>query len=249
MTTRTGTIIWLTSAPRVVPLPSARRSTFAIFGRTVMLIGATVAFGFSTVASAPRADQAKAAREAASEGRTKDAARLPGWPQPRVRTELQRTIQDGAATDPASPAGLFRAKPLGEAARFTTAALVGPAVDSFEPRPMPKPGSAWTEQVFEQVNVVDGRTLEAGGTRIRLVGLDLPMPEQVCRTLDGRLEPCAVRAATQLELLTRWRRVTCHYRMESAGEAIGRCRIGMHDLTERMVKTGYAWQSAAQTRS
>jgi endonuclease YncB( thermonuclease family) len=95
------------------------------------------------------------------------------------------------------------------------------------------------------VTVVDGRTLRAGDIRLRLMGLDLPMPEQVCRTLDGRLERCIVRAATQLELLTRWKGVTCQYRLTAANEGVGRCRIGTSDLTDRMVMTGYAWRSAA----
>jgi endonuclease YncB( thermonuclease family) len=70
------------------------------------------------------------------------------------------------------------------------------------------------------------------------------MQEQMCRTLDGRLEPCATRAATQLELMTRGRAVTCLHRVEQAGEAVGRCRIGFSDLTERMIRTGFAWPSA-----
>ena len=98
----------------------------------------------------------------------------------------------------------------------------------------------------EGFTVIDGRTLAAGDLRIRLVGLDLPLPDQVCRTLDGRFEACASRAATQLELLTRWRQVTCHYRREPGGDAIGRCRIGTQDLSDRMIKTGYAWQTAAR---
>ena len=52
-----------------------------------------------------------------------------------------------------------------------------------------------------------------------------------------------MRAATQLELLTRWKRVACHYRLETVGEGTGRCRIGTSDLTDRMIKTGYAWRS------
>ena len=98
-----------------------------------------------------------------------------------------------------------------------------PAAESFV---SPAPPSQTREEEFANVEVVDGRTLLAGGVRIHLVGLDLPMPEQVCRTLDGRLEACAMRAATQLELLTRWKRVACHYRLETVGEGTGRCRIG-----------------------
>ena len=57
--------------------------------------------------------------------------------------------------------------------------------------------------------------------------------------LDGRLEACAARAATQLELLIRHRKVTCRYRVEVAGEALGACRVGASDIGERLVRTGF----------
>jgi endonuclease YncB( thermonuclease family) len=74
---------------------------------------------------------------------------------------------------------------------------------------------------------------------ITLDGLELPHREQVCRTLDNRLEPCAARAATQLELLTRSRKVTCRYRMTTSSEATGSCRLGSQDLADRLLRTGY----------
>ena len=95
------------------------------------------------------------------------------------------------------------------------------------------------EQEFSFVSVVDGRTFSSGGVTIRLAGVELPPADQVCRTLDNRLEQCVTRAATQLELLTRTRRLACRYRMTTSSEAIGSCRIGSHDLAERMVRTGY----------
>jgi endonuclease YncB( thermonuclease family) len=97
----------------------------------------------------------------------------------------------------------------------------------------------WREQEFSLVAVVDGRTFSAGGVTIRLAGLELPPPDQVCRTLDNRLEQCATRAATQLELLTRSRRLACRYRMATSSEAVGSCRIGALDLADRMIRTGY----------
>ena len=101
------------------------------------------------------------------------------------------------------------------------------------------------EQEFTQVDVVDGRTIAAGPLRIRLTGLDLPAADEVCRTLDGRLETCAARAATQLELLTRSRTVVCRYRLETSSEGTGTCRIGASDLAERMMRTGYTKRVAA----
>jgi endonuclease YncB( thermonuclease family) len=98
----------------------------------------------------------------------------------------------------------------------------------------------WREEEFAFVDIVDGRTFHAGGITITLVGLELPPSDQVCRTLDDRLEHCTVRAATQLELLTRSRRLACRYRMTTSSTATGSCRMGAHDIAERMIRTGYA---------
>jgi endonuclease YncB( thermonuclease family) len=230
------------SPPHVTMLQPARRPLgtgrplVAVVGRTVMLAVATVAFGFTAIASAPRADQVPLAKAAAAQVPLLDArAALP---------------QVAAAEAPRPPSvtntGLLHPAALGPAVAFTTSDPgLGPS--GFA---VPAPAkSEWREEEFASVTAADGRTLLAGDLRIHLVGLDLPMPDQVCRTLDGRLEYCTARAATQLELLTRWKRVTCHYRLEGAGQAIGRCRTGTSDLSERMVKSGYAWGAAgAQAR-
>ena len=110
-----------------------------------------------------------------------------------------------------------------------------PVLDTESPGQAP----AWREEEFASVTVVDGRTLSVGAVTIRLDGLELPHREQVCRTLDNRLEPCAARAATQLELLTRSRKVACRYRMTTSSEAIGSCRLGPQDLADRLLRTGY----------
>jgi endonuclease YncB( thermonuclease family) len=102
-----------------------------------------------------------------------------------------------------------------------------------------RPSEEWRQQDFASVSILDGRTFSSGGVTVRLAGLDLPPPDQVCRTLDNRLEQCATRAATQLELLTRARALACRYRMITSSEAVGSCRIGPHDLAERMLRTNY----------
>jgi endonuclease YncB( thermonuclease family) len=106
--------------------------------------------------------------------------------------------------------------------------------------PAGAPIGSWRHEDFTFVEVIDGRTFRAGGTTIRLAGLELPAADQVCRTLDNRLEQCAARAATQLELLTRSRALACRYHMITSSEAVGSCRIGAHDLAARMIRTGYA---------
>jgi endonuclease YncB( thermonuclease family) len=97
----------------------------------------------------------------------------------------------------------------------------------------------WQTKEFSSVSVVDGRTFRWEGLTVTLASLDLPPADQVCRTLDNRLEQCVTRAATQLELLTRSRTLACRYRMTTSSEATGSCRIGSSDLAERMIRTGY----------
>lgn len=110
-----------------------------------------------------------------------------------------------------------------------------------EAHPMlPKAAEAapeWREQNFANLGVVDARTVIAGDLRITLAGLALPRADEICPTLDGRAELCASRGATQLELLTRWRTVSCRYREAAPGQAVGSCRVGESDLAERMLRT------------
>jgi hypothetical protein len=119
-------------------------------------------------------------------------------------------------------------------------APVGDSVAALAPQVASGPLSEeWRQQDLASVAVVDGRTVSSGGVTIRLAGLELPPPDQICRTLDNRLEQCTVRASTQLELLTRSRTLACRYRMITSSEAVGSCRIGSHDLAERMMRSNY----------
>ncbi|HKH34452.1 MAG TPA: hypothetical protein VKA80_09880 [Beijerinckiaceae bacterium] len=106
----------------------------------------------------------------------------------------------------------------------------------------------WREEEFPRVEALDGRTLAGPALRIRLSGLELPQGDEICRTLDGRLEACAARAATPLELMTRHRKVTCRYRVEAAGEAAGTCRVGASDIGERLLRTGLLKRSGEPAR-
>ena len=168
----------------------------------------------------------------------KEEARLASAPASRVVAAVPAASARAAAVArPVDPR--FAALPT--QARFAKAgepAVTGSLVPGgFAPAPG---ASEWREEEFAQIQALDGRTIAASSVRIRLAGLELPGAGEVCRTLDGRLEPCLARAATQLELITRFRKVSCRYRIEAPGEASGSCRIGTTDLAERMARTGFA---------
>jgi hypothetical protein len=91
------------------------------------------------------------------------------------------------------------------------------------------------EKTFSRIQVLDGATFEADGQRVRIEGVSVPALGAVCSTLDNRREPCMIRAATRLELLTRWRSLTCRLRPDGISPHwTGSCRIGQHDIAERL---------------
>ena len=119
-------------------------------------------------------------------------------------------------------------------------AAVAPRSRAAAPAPLIKAAEAvpeWREQNFANLTILDARTVAAGDLRITLAGLALPRADEICPTVEGRAEPCASRGATQLELLTRWRKVSCRYRETAPAEAVGSCRVGEADLAERMLRT------------
>ena len=67
---------------------------------------------------------------------------------------------------------LFPASPASPTHRVEGAAVVTPGV------------SAWTADLSGRARVIDGDTLDVGGTRVRLHGVDAPEAGQSCFT-DG----------------------------------------------------------------
>jgi endonuclease YncB( thermonuclease family) len=202
-------------------LPSATRSDTGLVLRTLGLAALAAALALGAVTGGVfNPGAAGLFMEGSGTGDGKDASRL--------------DLGDKRATQVAAPAISELVTPTGGKESAGLAAPQ-PTLDGDSRDQAP----SWLEEEFAAVKVVDGRTLSAGAVTIRLDGLELPHREQVCRTLDNRLEPCASRAATQLELLTRSRTVACRYRMTTSSEATGSCRIGPQDLAERLLRTGY----------
>jgi endonuclease YncB( thermonuclease family) len=187
------------------------------------------------VSSVPPAPAARADIAADRSSNAKASARVEAWNGPL--TPMRAKVAD-APSSPATAWSLFATEPSASLVQARFAPTGAPARQPGTLAQTPAT-SEWQEREFAEVAVVDGRTLDAGGLRIRLSGLALPSADEACRTLDGRIEACAARAATQLELITRWRKVSCRYQAGPSGEAVGSCRVGSSDLAERLVKTGY----------
>lgn len=225
---RVGETVWLSRAPVERPLSQARLRRGALV-RGLGLAGAAAVLGAVALTFLPPADPAVAAPAAPAPVVPKVGVRLATWNGPVAAA--------GAPAPELNTGNLFEARPFTAApARLQAGpSPAGPPL-AFAPA---APGNGWRETEHPRVEAVDGRTLDAGSLRIVIGGIGLPDPGQMCRTLDGRIEPCAARARTQLELLTRSRTVSCRTRDLSPGVAEGSCRIGSSDLAERLVKTGF----------
>lgn len=97
--------------------------------------------------------------------------------------------------------------------------------------------------------VIDGDTVMVSLTKIRLLGIDAPEPEQNCRregpdlvtTVNPVTWPCGLAAGAALDDLVKGKRVDCDLNgNHSYGRALGRCRIGATDLGAWMVSHGWA---------
>lgn len=123
--------------------------------------------------------------------------------------------------------------------------------DQMEVRPRPKSpetvnkppikifrGSGMTLQ--GQARAIDGDTLDMGGVRVRLHGIDAPEIEQRCWS-GGRRWPCGQYATQALRSLIGNETVECEKRdRDSYGRVLAACRAGGRDLGTWMVAEGWA---------
>lgn len=91
------------------------------------------------------------------------------------------------------------------------------------------------------VRVADGDTIEFGGQRIRLQGIDAPELYQECRDAAGRNWSCGRRARVELRKLIGNEAVQCEaHAKDRFGRSVAVCRAGGRDLGEAMVRSGWA---------
>lgn len=119
--------------------------------------------------------------------------------------------------------------------------------------PDPKPGDVCvvsTTRTMEcrsgpaivgQARAIDGDTLDVGGVRVRLHGIDAPELRQTCAGRDGRTYECGRDARAVLSELVRGRTVTCVARdTDRYHRIVATCTTDAGDLGEQMVRRGWA---------
>lgn len=95
---------------------------------------------------------------------------------------------------------------------------------------------------FADVRVVDADTIDLGGTRYRIYGIDAPETGQTCATTSGRTWPCGSRATAALIALIDGREVKCEdMTLDEYGRMLAVCSADGIDIGEAMVASGMAW--------
>ena len=108
--------------------------------------------------------------------------------------------------------------------------------------------------VTGKARVIDGNTLEIGGERIRLDGIDAPDPDQQCLSGKGRPYACGTHATRELAGLVSGHTLVCKGEERDPDDRlIAVCSLGPFDLGEMMVAGGWALadpvRGAAYTRA
>lgn len=91
------------------------------------------------------------------------------------------------------------------------------------------------------VRVIDGDTLDVGGVRVRLHGIDAPEIGQTCTNGDGVQWDCGTWAADQVRARLGAREVSCEKVTEDKyGRTVARCALAGQDLGRMLVTEGLA---------
>lgn len=90
------------------------------------------------------------------------------------------------------------------------------------------------------VRVIDGDTLDLGGGRVRLFGIDAPESGQPCDR-QGQAWDCGAFARRALQGLVKKGEITCSVEdRDRYGRAVATCHVGGRDINAAMVEQGAA---------
>lgn len=93
-----------------------------------------------------------------------------------------------------------------------------------------------------RAEVVDGDTLDVGGRRVRLEGIDAPELGQSCPRDPSGSWSCGKTAREALRKLVSGRRVTCESKgKDGYGRDLAICFAGGEDVNAALVRQGLAW--------
>ncbi len=124
--------------------------------------------------------------------------------------------------------------------RLVACALTGVAVFSLSSSSAPVAAS--TAEISGSATVVDGDTLDIGGRRIRLEGIDAPEPAQTCSRRWVGSWDCGKAASKALGALINGRQVDCKgLGADKYDRTLAICWVKGLELNAAQVRSGMAW--------
>lgn len=92
------------------------------------------------------------------------------------------------------------------------------------------------------VRVVDGDTIDVGGTRVRLHGIDAPEADQTCTTEQGQVWACGAWVTDQVTTLFSGRQAHCEaVTTDRYNRIVARCTVKGEDIGHTLVSEGLAF--------
>jgi endonuclease YncB( thermonuclease family) len=92
------------------------------------------------------------------------------------------------------------------------------------------------------VRVIDGDTLDVGGARIRLHGIDAPETDQSCVRENGTEWACGAWVARVVADRFQGRTARCNAQTQDRyGRLVATCRVGGEDIARSLVEEGLAF--------
>ncbi|QHO72336.1 nuclease [Bradyrhizobium sp. CCBAU 051011] len=97
------------------------------------------------------------------------------------------------------------------------------------------------QEIAGQAVVTDGDTIEIRGIKIRLWGIDAVESKQLCWDAASNVRQCGRIAANAVAEMIGRRVVSClPVSLDRDRRIVGRCSVNGHDLSEVIVRYGYA---------
>jgi len=123
------------------------------------------------------------------------------------------------------------------------------AAVAFTYRPVAFAPANAPDSIMGRASVIDGDTIEIGGRRIRLFGIDAPEIAQTCRDERERDYACGRQAADALSVRVGQRTVACDPRdLDAFDRIVAVCRVGAEDVNAWLVRRGWAVASRGFSR-
>lgn len=93
-----------------------------------------------------------------------------------------------------------------------------------------------------QIRVIDGDTIDVGGTRVRLYGIDAPEASQTCQNDQGATWNCGAWVSRQVRAQFQGRQARCEaLDTDRYGRIVARCSVAQQDMGATLVAQGLAF--------